>query len=29
MTANGEIIQKYFEDISQSLLVGFSENLTD
>ena len=29
MTINGEIIQKYFEEISQSLLVGISENLTD
>jgi hypothetical protein len=25
MTANGEMIQRYFEDISQGLLVGFSE----
>jgi hypothetical protein len=28
MTTNGEVIQKYFEEISQNLLVGFSENLT-
>jgi hypothetical protein len=29
MTKNGEIIQKYFEDISQSLLVGISDTLTE
>jgi hypothetical protein len=28
MTTNGEVIQKYFEEISQNLLVGVSENLT-
>jgi hypothetical protein len=28
MTTNGEVIQKYFEEISQNLLVEISENLT-
>jgi len=29
MTTNGEIIQNYFEDMSQSLLVGISDTPTD
>jgi len=29
MTKNGEIIQRYFEEISQSLLEEFSKNLTE
>jgi len=29
MTINGEIIQNYFEEISQSLLEGVSDPLTD
>jgi len=28
MTINGEIIQNYFEEISQGLLEGISETLT-
>jgi len=29
MTINGEIIQNYFEEISQGLLDGISDTLTD
>ncbi len=29
MTSNGKMIQSYFEGISQSLLVGFSDTLID
>jgi len=29
MTKNGEIIHRYFEEISNDLLVGFSDALRD
>jgi hypothetical protein len=29
MTKNGEIIQRYFDEISQSLLEGISKNIIE